>query len=93
MQARIYKKPKSAMQSGPRNHPWIVEIIRKEKKEKEPVMGWVSSTAINQLLTFPSQEAAENYAKKHNLIYEISIPHKRTIKPKSYADNFKHKSY
>lgn len=92
MQARIYKKTKSSMQSGPKENPWVIEFMRqKNHKEKEPVMGWVSSHKMDQFLYFPNLESAENYVKQHNFLYEIILPKERIIKPKTYAENFKHK--
>ncbi|MEM6834081.1 MAG: NADH dehydrogenase ubiquinone Fe-S protein 4, partial [Pseudomonadota bacterium] len=59
--------------------------------EKDPVMGWAGSgdTLSQVRLTFDSQEDAISYAKREGLEYRVSHPKERTIKPKSYADNFR----
>ena len=39
-------------------------------------------------LEFPSREAASAYAERHGLVCEVSEPHRRSVTPKPYAENF-----
>ena len=88
--AKIYKPSKTAMQSGLKKFDkWIIEFIT-EDPGKNPLMGWESSTnTYSELnLEFKSKDLAIEYAKKHNIVYEVIEPKKRKITKKSYADNF-----
>ena len=41
MQARIYKRPKNAMQSGKAlTDQWILDFVPAEAKKPDPLMGW-----------------------------------------------------
>ena len=55
-------------------------------------MGWTSADDTTQQLTlnFASAADAVAYAKRHRLDYEIMRPRQRTVRPKSYADNFRY---
>jgi hypothetical protein len=91
-QARILQPAKSAMSSGKAGTlTWILEFEPATKREPEPLMGWISAgDTLNQVrLKFPTREAAEAYAVKHGLSYAVEAPHRSTIAPKSYADNFR----
>jgi len=70
---------------------WILEFEPASPRVPEPLMGWISaSDTLNQVrLKFPSQGEAEAYAIKHGISYSVEPPHKTTITPKSYADNFR----
>ena len=39
-------------------------------------------------LEFPSREAALAYAERYGLACELSEPHRRSVTPKPYAENF-----
>lgn len=54
-------------------------------------MGWAGSgDMLGQVrLTFDTQEDAIAYAKREGLDYRLAPTHNRTIKAKSYADNFR----
>ncbi|MEM6682818.1 MAG: ETC complex I subunit [Pseudomonadota bacterium] len=90
--ARIYKPAKSAMTSGQKKTKyWVFEYEPGQKKRKDPVMGWAGSgdTLEQVRLTFATQAEAIAYAKREGLAYRIVPVHDRTLKPKSYADNFR----
>ena len=89
--ARIYQPSKTAVQSGrAKTRFWILEPEMTEKKVPDPLMGWVGSGDTGQqvMLRFPTKEAAIAYARKHGIEYRVYVPHRRVIRPKSYADNF-----
>lgn len=90
--ARIYRPAKSAMTSGRKKTKfWVLEYEPAGKKRQDPVMGWAGSgDMLSQVrLTFDSQEEAIAYAKRKDLDYRIAPVHDRTVKAKSYADNFR----
>jgi hypothetical protein len=89
--ARIYLKPKNAMQSGPAGQDWILDYAPAEARRADPLMGWIGSadTQIQVRLLFESREEAVAYAEREGIPYDAELPHARKFKPKSYADNFK----
>jgi hypothetical protein len=92
MRARIYQRPKSAMQSGHgalRN--WVLEWQRDEPQQADSLMGWIGGGETQQQVTlfFPTREEAIAYAEAHDLAYDAEIVHDRVVKPKAYADNFR----
>ncbi|RPF72446.1 ETC complex I subunit [Aurantiacibacter spongiae] len=92
MQARIYKRPKSAMQSGKALvDQWVLDFVPAEAKRPDPLMGWTGSGDTRQQLQlrFPTREAAQAYADKHGIAARVHhVPPKR-LKIQAYADNFK----
>ena len=87
----IYKPPKAAMQSGlATNKFWILKYISYSKTNLDPLMGWSGSddTSKQIVLKFNSKEEAIDYAELHSLNFRILNNNTKTIKPKSYADNF-----
>ena len=61
MQARIYQRPKNAMQSGKAlTDQWILEFAPSEAKKPDPLMGWAGSgdTREQVRLTFATCDAA-----------------------------------
>ena len=92
MQARIYKRPKNAMQSGKAlTDQWVLDFVPAEARKPDPLMGWAGSGDTRQQvqLTFPTKEAAVAYAEKYGisaLVHEV--PPKR-LKLQAYADNFR----
>ena len=93
MQVRIYKPPKTAMQSGQANtRRWLLEYEPESARQVEPLMGWTSSrdTKGQLHLWFDSMEEAVDYARRHGLMYAVEQPQDRRIRPKAYADNFKY---
>ena len=92
MQARIYKRPKNAMQSGKANiEQWILDFAPAQARKADPLMGWAGSGDTQQQvkLTFESCEAAEAYAAKHSIPARIHTVPPKTLKLQAYADNFK----
>jgi hypothetical protein len=91
MKVRIFRPAKTAMQSGRgKTVQWILEGIPATRKEPNPLTGWVSSAdTFGQIrLTFPTQEEAIDWARQQGWDYMVLPDHQRTLKPKSYADNF-----
>jgi hypothetical protein len=82
--ARIYQRPKNAMQSGrfATDH-WMLEFEPAEPKHADPLTGWAGSGDVRDQikLSFPTCDAAVAYA-------EIPTP-TRKLKLQSYADNFR----
>ena len=90
--ARIYQRPKNAMQSGrARTDRWVIEFDPAEPQRPDPLTGWAGSRDVrNQLrLTFPTLEAAKAYAEKEGLAYHVVPAPERTLKLQAYADNFR----
>ncbi|SOB86499.1 ETC complex I subunit conserved region [Sphingomonas guangdongensis] len=91
-QARIYQRPKSAMQSGrARTDRWVLEFEQATAPHADPLTGWAGSNDTrNQLrLNFPTLEAAEAYAKKEGIAYHVVPAPERKLKLQAYADNFR----
>lgn len=93
--ARIYKPSKTAMQSGrkasvSRGNPWVLEYPRSTAVAPDSLMGWQSSadTTRQVRMRFPTQEAAIEYAKAHDIAFDVAQTKTRRVKPKAYADNF-----
>jgi NADH dehydrogenase ubiquinone Fe-S protein 4 len=92
-QARIFRPAKTAMQSGRRNtQQWRLEYEPATPREPDPLMGWASAEdTLNQIsLRFDTLDEAVVFAKRLALDYAIVEPRERTLKPKSYADNFRY---
>jgi hypothetical protein len=92
--ARIYRTPKSAMQSGRGlTADWVLQYEPLEPKRIDPLTGWYGSgdTRAQVRLAFPSAEAAVAYAASRGIPYEVEAapPARAEVKPKSYADNFR----
>ena len=89
--ARIYQRPKNAMQSGRANTDrWILDYETREKQVPDPLTGWAGSgDTRNQLrLGFPTLEAARDYAEREGLAYHVIAAPERKLKLQAYADNF-----
>jgi hypothetical protein len=90
--ARIYQRPKNAMQSGRyRTDRWILEFEPAEAKRPDPLTGWAGSgdTREQVRLSFATAEAAQAYAEKAGLAFRVEPTPTRTLKLQSYADNFR----
>lgn len=95
MDARIYQPAKPATQSGRfKTKFWIVEHEPKSRQEPDRLIGWIGSddTDNQVVLRFPTKEAAIAYCKRNGLTYSVSEPHERVVRPKSYAENFIHRT-
>ncbi|MES2700297.1 MAG: ETC complex I subunit [Pseudomonadota bacterium] len=92
MQARIFQRPKNAMQSGKALvDQWILEFAPAEARKADPLMGWAGSgdTQAQVQLKFATQEAAQAYADKYGIRAVVhTVPPKR-LKLQAYADNFR----
>jgi ETC complex I subunit conserved region len=92
MTARIYQRPKNAMQSGKaRTDEWVLEFVPAEARKADPLMGWSGSgdTQVQVQLCFPTFEAAKAYAVKKNIAATFIPTPPRTLKLQAYADNFR----
>ena len=90
--ARIYQRPKNAMQSGrARTDGWVLEFEPGEAKRPDPLTGWAGSgdTRDQLFLSFPSLEAAQAYAEREGLAFTVIPAPTRTLKLQAYADNFR----
>lgn len=90
--ARIYQRPKNAMQSGKaRTDGWQLEFEPGEAKQPDALTGWAGSgdTRDQIRLGFPTCEAAVAYAEQQGLRYTVIPTPTKTLKLQSYADNFR----
>ncbi|MDF0486752.1 ETC complex I subunit [Sphingomonas sp. H39-1-10] len=90
--ARIYQRPKNAMQSGrARTHGWVLDFEPAEAKRADPLTGWAGSgDTLDQIrIGFPTQEAAIAYAEREGLAYTVLPAPERKLKLQAYADNFR----
>ncbi len=92
MSARIYQRPKNAMQSGKaRTSDWLLEFEASEAKRPDPLMGWAGSgdTQAQVVLKFETAEAAQAYAARYGIEAHVIPTPVRKLKLQSYADNFR----
>ncbi len=92
MTARIYQRPKNAMQSGKAlTDLWILEFAPAEARRADPLMGWSGSgdTQVQVVLTFASCEEAQAYAQRHGIEARVAATPVRRLKLQAYADNFR----
>jgi len=92
MSARIFQRPKNAMQSGQAlTGDWLLEFDPAEAKRPDPLMGWAGSGDMQQqvVLTFASRKAAQAYAARHGIAARVHATPTRALKLQAYADNFR----
>ena len=92
MAARIYQIQKNALQSGKAlTHKWMLEFAPAEARRADPLTGWSGSgdTQSQVKLSFPSEEAARDYADKQGIAYTVIPTPPKTLKIQAYADNFR----
>jgi len=92
MAARIYQRPKNAMQSGKaRIDEWVLEFEQTEARLPDPLKGWIGSgdTQAQVQLTFPDKAAAQAYAAKYGIPARVHETPPRHLKLQAYADNFR----
>ena len=92
MKARIFQKPKNAMQSGRAGtQRWVLEFAPTEARRADPLMGWAGSgdTQRQLKLGFASQDEAVAYATREGIDAEVIETPVRTLKIQAYADNFR----
>ncbi|SEM81129.1 ETC complex I subunit conserved region [Sphingomonas gellani] len=90
--ARIFQRPKNAMQSGRyRTDRWQLEFEPAEAKKPDPLTGWAGSgdTRDQVRLGFPTSQAAIDYCEKQGWTYTVIPAPEKTLKLQSYADNFR----
>ncbi len=90
--ARIFQKPKNAMQSGrARTTSWILEFEPVRKQKADPLTGWAGgdATATQLRLSFETLEAATAYAEREGLAFHVVPAPERKLKLQTYADNFR----
>lgn len=90
--ARIYQRPKNAMQSGrARTDAWVLEFAPAEPKRPDPLTGWAGSgdTREQVRLSFPTVDAAKAYAEREGLAFTVIPAPERKLKLQAYADNFR----
>jgi ETC complex I subunit conserved region len=92
MTARIFQRPKNAMQSGKAHtDEWVLEFTPAEPRKADPLMGWAGSgdTQAQVQLKFPSLAAAQAYAMKKGIAATFIPTPPKTLKLQAYADNFR----
>lgn len=92
MTARIYQRPKNAMQSGKALlDQWVLDFAPAEAKKPDPLMGWAGSGDMKQQVTlcFPTVEEAKAYADRYGIEAEVHASPPRRLKIQAYADNFR----
>lgn len=92
MTARIYQRPKSAMQSGKAlSDQWVLDFAPAEARKADPLMGWTGSgdTQAQVQLRFPTCEEAQAYAQKHGIAARVHTTPPKRLKIQAYADNFR----
>lgn len=92
MSARIFQRPKNAMQSGRANtDQWILEFVPAEAKKPDPLMGWAGSGDTQQQiqLKFETRVEAMAYANRYGISAVVHVTPPRHLKLQAYADNFR----
>jgi hypothetical protein len=92
MSARIYQRPKNAMQSGKAHlDQWVLEFDPAEARKADPLMGWAGSgdTQSQVTLKFASAAEASAYAAKHGIAAVVHATPPKRLKLQAYADNFR----
>ncbi len=92
MQARIFQRPKNAMQSGKAlTSQWVLDFVPAEASKPDPLMGWAGSGDTRQQLQlrFPRKEAAVAYAEKYGIDAGGPRHAAARLKLQAYADNFR----
>ena len=92
MSARIYQRPKNAMQSGKAlTDQWLLEFAPAEAKRPDPLMGWAGSgdTQAQVVLNFASREEAQAYAARYGIAARVHASPPRRLKLQAYSDNFR----
>jgi len=90
--ARIYQPARTAMQQGrAKTKTWVLEWEPSEPRRADALMGWIGSgdTRRQVQLRFETKDAAIEYARDKGLEYVVREPKARTVRTKSYADNFR----
>lgn len=93
MTARIFQPAKGATQSGhARTKAWVLVFDQTLPRSIEPLMGWTSSSDMNQQvkMRFDTREEAVTYCDAHGIAYRVDEPAPGRVRQGlSYSDNFK----
>lgn len=92
MAARLYQRYRNAMQSGKAHTgEWVLEFESRAAKRPDPLTGWSggADTQEQVKLTFPSLEAAKDYAERNEIDFHLVPPSQPRLKLQAYADNFR----
>lgn len=92
MTARIFQRPKNAMQSGKAlTDEWVLEFEQSEARRADPLMGWTGSgdTQAQVRLTFADKDAAKAYAANHGIVARVHTTPPTGLKLQAYSDNFR----
>ncbi len=90
--ARIFRHPKTAMQSGRAGtEDWVLEWEPSARQSSDPLMGWTGQgdTQAQVRLRFSTREDAVAYAERRGLSVSVELPPVHRERPKGYADNFR----
>ena len=90
--ARIYQRPKNAMQSGrARTDLGMLEFEPQRPQEADPLTGWNGGgdTSNQVRIGFPTLEAAKEYAEREGYAFHVVPAPARKLKLQAYADNFR----
>jgi hypothetical protein len=94
MRARIFQRPKTAMQSGVAGtQDWMLDFVPTRPEVNDPLMGWWGrgDTRGQVRLSFDSCDQAVAYATANAIPYDVELsPVPMKPKPKVYADNFRY---
>ncbi len=94
MRARIFRRPKTAMQSGRAGtEEWVLKYEPGARQRNDPLMGWAGSsdTRAQLVLQFPTSEEAVSFARAQGIAFDLELPPpSRPLRPKVYADNFRY---
>jgi hypothetical protein len=93
VKVRIYRRSKSAMQSGRATaEKWALEFPPSAPRQAYPLNGWTMSGDMQRQLRleFDSKEEAVAYAEREGLAYVVEPEQLRQVRPKSYSDNFRY---
>ena len=88
---RLFSPARTPTSSAPRlRERWVLEFEPTGRQEPDRLIGRVGGAdPLEQVrLEFPSREAASAYAERYGLACEVSEPHRRSVTPKPYAENF-----
>ncbi len=92
MSARIFQRPKNAMQSGrAMTDQWILEFEQSEAREADQLMGWTGSgdTQAQVVLSFATCAEAQAYAARYGIPARVHVTPPKRLKLQAYADNFR----
>jgi hypothetical protein len=91
MTARIFKPAKNAMQSGTaKTRDWQLDYEPELPRQIEPLMGWTSSSDMQQQISlhFHTREEAIAYCEREGIPYQVIEPKDPARRRAAYSDNF-----